>query len=345
MMSMASDRRHGNNAASDPVPGVNRTTSISSVLTLPAYTAAARPTERIVGREGERGGVDVVLEYPETAEEEEARREEEMASLYNIRTARRAERQAREDERQSRLRQDRDEDLANGQDEDPARNQANRLPAGNSMLDVPSTLTTSNRSSIGTGNEISSDALLANHQAAMLNNSRRTSSVAYDSVGVAFHNGTRVRASSDAGSAIAADNDTDGRSAADVPLLSSAASMDGTGVSTPVAGSVAGLGPASPTTLSPLPTHSNACARSTSEGSNSNSNSNSAIDASSANGAAAAATILTPPVSSDESIPDGAGVATPLDDDMVNPPPGYDAQPPTYDDAETAAQRNAASSR
>ena len=61
---------------------VERNTSVRSVMTLPAYSKSVRDNERVLAREGERGGIDTVVEASETAEEEENRREEEMESLY-----------------------------------------------------------------------------------------------------------------------------------------------------------------------------------------------------------------------------------------------------------------------
>lgn len=81
--------------------GVNRNTSVRSVMTLPAYRPKATETEQVLGREGERDGIDTVVEMP-TAEEDETMREEEMDALYQIRVARRrqiAEREARRQER------------------------------------------------------------------------------------------------------------------------------------------------------------------------------------------------------------------------------------------------------
>ena len=57
--------------------GVDRNTSIRSVMTLPAYSSAARENERVLGREGERAGMDNVIELPETQDEEEMQRDEE----------------------------------------------------------------------------------------------------------------------------------------------------------------------------------------------------------------------------------------------------------------------------
>lgn len=80
---------------------IDRSTSVRSIMTLPAYRPRASDGERILGREGERDGVDVIVEHS-TAAEEEAMREEEMETLYQIRMARRrelAEREARREER------------------------------------------------------------------------------------------------------------------------------------------------------------------------------------------------------------------------------------------------------
>lgn len=81
--------------------GVRRETSIRSVITLPAYSQDPKPTEQVIAREGERGGMDVVVEFPETPEEEEARREEQMQSLYQIRLQRRQEARDREASRRA----------------------------------------------------------------------------------------------------------------------------------------------------------------------------------------------------------------------------------------------------
>ncbi|OTA57441.1 hypothetical protein K449DRAFT_398448 [Hypoxylon sp. EC38] len=67
-------------------------------MTLPAYRMKANETEQVIGREGERDGVDVVVEYP-TAEELETMRDEEMETLFQIRLARRQQRAEREERR------------------------------------------------------------------------------------------------------------------------------------------------------------------------------------------------------------------------------------------------------
>lgn len=177
-----------------PTPNQNepdRRTSVRSVMTLPSYTEDARTTEKIIGREGERSGIDTVVEFPETGDEVEARREEEMESLYQIRVARRTERADREERR--RLRR---EARARGDHEvlDQLRQQARRrAESGSSLREVDST----------------SAALMQEHQSR--DRGRRVSSVSYADLGVARHDGSRVRADS---------NESDNR-----PLLDSAASM------------------------------------------------------------------------------------------------------------------------
>lgn len=88
--SLARRQRERDHAASTRI---DRHTSVRSVMTLPEYRAiAAADRERTIAREGERGGIDVVIEFPETGEEEEGRREEHMQTLYEIRLARQIER-------------------------------------------------------------------------------------------------------------------------------------------------------------------------------------------------------------------------------------------------------------
>jgi hypothetical protein len=162
-------------------------------MTLPAYSASARPSEQILAREGERGGIDVVLEFPETVDEEEMRRDEEMESLYQIRRARRQEQTEREERRRQRR-------------EARARGDFTTLQ----RLQAESRL----RAETAAANEIiSSAALIAEHQAAQQARERRVSSVQYADLGVARHDGSRLRANS---------TDSDNR-----PLLDSAASISG----------------------------------------------------------------------------------------------------------------------
>jgi hypothetical protein len=175
-------------AARDLTVGVDRNTSVRSVMTLPPYSPAARPTEQVLGREGERAGIDVVVEQPETVDEQEGRRDDEMESLYQIRQARRQEAADREERRrlrrEARARGD-TVTLARLQEESRARQEA------------------------ATQGALLSAQLIAEHQTK--NRDRRVSSVQYFDVGVARHDGTRVRAAS---------FESDNR-----PLLDSAASI------------------------------------------------------------------------------------------------------------------------
>ncbi len=195
-------RERTGGTTSDPEPGVDRTASVRSVMTLPAYSPAARPTEQILGREGERAGIDVVIEYPETAEEEEARRDGEMESLYQIRLARRRELEEREEERRRER-----EARQRGDQEAIAALRQERRDRANSTLSTGSAAA----SAMGSG---ASAAMLAEHQAAFKQAERRVPSVQYGDLGVARHDGTRLRASSVESS--------DSR-----PLLDSAASFGG----------------------------------------------------------------------------------------------------------------------
>ena len=164
----------------------NRHASIRSIMTLPSYTADPRANEQILGREGERSGMDTVVEFPETHDEEETRREQEMESLYQIRVRRREERAAREERRrlrrEARARGDRQAIEALRQESRRAR-------------------------SPGEGNQTATE-LLEEHRSK--DRGRRFASVEYASLGVARHDGSRVRANSNE---------------SDRPLLSSAASM------------------------------------------------------------------------------------------------------------------------
>lgn len=158
--------------------GVQRETSVRSIMTLPPYSVTPKPTEQVVAREGERGGMDMVVEFPETVDEQEQRREEQMESLYQLRLQRRlelAEREARRrDRREARARGDsaRLEQLAA---ESRARN--NRRHGANS----------SNTS-------LNAATIIAEHQSR--ERDRRISSVSYASIGHVRHDGSRLRADS-----------------------------------------------------------------------------------------------------------------------------------------------------
>jgi hypothetical protein len=170
-------------ATAAAAPGIDRNTSVRSVMTLPAYSQVPKETEQVIGREGERAGMDTVVEFPEDPAEEEARREEEMESLYQIRQARRqevAERERRRQERRdARARGDwaRLEELTQ---ESRARAEAARL--GSTSANASST-------------NVSAATLLAEHQSR--GRERRVSAVTYASLGHVRHDGTRLRANSD----------------------------------------------------------------------------------------------------------------------------------------------------
>ncbi|EMC94767.1 hypothetical protein BAUCODRAFT_560243 [Baudoinia panamericana UAMH 10762] len=166
---------------------VDRHTSVRSVMTLPAYSRSVRANERVLGREGERAGIDVVLEAPETADEEEERREQEMESLFQIRQQRRQEITDRDDRRRRRR-------------EARARNDRAEIE----RLRQESLRAIEEREISG------AVAMIAEHQARPRD--RRVSSVSYAELGVARHDGTRVRANS---------------SESQRPLLDSGASISG----------------------------------------------------------------------------------------------------------------------
>lgn len=178
---------------------VGRNVSVRSVMTLPAYSPVPKASEQIIGREGERGDMDVVIEFPETAEDEEMRREEEMESLYQIRQARRREIEEREERRRQRREARERGDLARLQQ---LRQESNRARAESQLTNDSST-------------NLSAATLLAEHQSR--GRDRRISSVSYADVGHVRHDGTRLRSSS---------QESDSR-----PLLDTAAAMgqDGSG--------------------------------------------------------------------------------------------------------------------
>jgi hypothetical protein len=167
--------------------GVDRNTSVRSVMTLPPYAYAPRENERVLGREGERAGMDNVIELPETQDDEDVRREGEMESLYQIRLARRVEAADREARRQARR-------------DARARGDVQALAEIRRRAEEAADLSVS-------------QMLIAEHQSQTRQRERRVSSVAYGDLGVQRHDGTRLRANS---------TESDNR-----PLLDSAASISG----------------------------------------------------------------------------------------------------------------------
>lgn len=167
---------------------VNRNTSIRSILTLPAYNPSPAPDERLVAREGERAGVDTVIEFPETVDEQENRREEEMDALYNIRQARRRE----IDDRNERRRQ-RQEAREQG---DWARLEQLRLDAQRRARERAGSDASAASSTTSLPQAASSRELIAEHAARAASRERRISSVSYAELGLARHDGSRLRAES-----------------------------------------------------------------------------------------------------------------------------------------------------
>lgn len=188
--------------------GVNRNTSIRSIMTLPPYRPSPLPTERLIAREGERAGVDTVVEYPETAEEEESRREADMEELYQVRVARRREADERRERRHERRAAREAGDWARVEQ---LRVQA-RIAENARRVDSLGSAGTPASSSTSLPRD-GAAALLAEHQSRAESRERRVSSVSYAELGLARHDGTRIRADS---------VESDHR-----PLLDSAASMGG----------------------------------------------------------------------------------------------------------------------
>ncbi|KAI6783170.1 uncharacterized protein J7T54_000672 [Emericellopsis cladophorae] len=141
---------------------VDRNTSIRSILTLPAYRQAASHTEQVIGREGERDGVDVVVDFP-TEQDEEALREQEMSALYQLRETRRQQHAERDEMR--RLRR-----------EAQQRNDSATLAELRSRARIASN---SHQSLV--------DELRRDIDHAKENRQRSTSSVSYADLGVAHH--------------------------------------------------------------------------------------------------------------------------------------------------------------
>lgn len=153
--------------------------------------------------------MDTVIEFPETADEEESRRDEEMESLYQIRAARRREIEEREERRRQRREAREAGDWARLEQLRIQSRMRERAESAASITSAASS-TTSLAVASGTG----SAQLLAEHAARTDGGrDRRVSSVSYADLGLARHDGSRLRADS---------FESDHR-----PLLDSAASMGG----------------------------------------------------------------------------------------------------------------------
>lgn len=150
---------------------VDRNTSIRSVLTLPAYRFVASHNEQVLGREGERDGVDTVVEFP-TEQDEEELREQEMNAMYQLRQTRRLQAEARDESRRLRREAERRGD--------------SRTAAQIRNRDRATSSTNNN----------AVEALRRDIERAKDIRQRTVSSVSYADLGVARHDGTRIRASS-----------------------------------------------------------------------------------------------------------------------------------------------------
>lgn len=196
--------------------GVRRGPSVRSTITLPPYSASPKPEEQIIAREGEREGMDVVVEFPETAEEEESRRDELMEALYQIRVQRRQENAEREARRQARREARERGDFIRLEElriQSAARERErnrNGNGNGNSNGSGSGSGQRGRSSSTGTNNHLSASALLAEHQTR--GRERRIASVNYAALGRVRHDGSRLRNNS---------YDSDNR-----PLLQNAASIN-----------------------------------------------------------------------------------------------------------------------
>lgn len=138
-------------------------------MTLPKYTNTANDDEQVLGRAGERDGIDVILEMP-SDEQHEALRDEEMEAMYQIRLVRRQQNAERE-ERRRLAQQARERGDTAALDELRARRRA--------------------------GNEDTTiDELREAQGEIRTRRERAVSSVSYHDLGVARHDGSRIRANS-----------------------------------------------------------------------------------------------------------------------------------------------------
>ncbi|KAI0444428.1 hypothetical protein F4803DRAFT_256731 [Xylaria telfairii] len=148
---------------------IDRNTSIRSIMTLPKYTNTANDDEQVLGRAGERDGIDVILELP-SDEQHEALRDEEMEAMYQIRLVRRQQNLERE-ERRHLAQQARERGDTAALEELRARRRA--------------------------GNEDTTiDELREAQVEIRTRRERAVSSVSYHDLGVARHDGSRIRANS-----------------------------------------------------------------------------------------------------------------------------------------------------
>jgi hypothetical protein len=150
-----------------------------------------------------------VIEYPESETEVEARREEEMGALFAIRQARRREAEAREERRRERREaRERGDVVRLTQLEEESRLRAQARSDAASAASAAASIANGNTSSQADSAFLIAE--LASIREAGVR-SRRVSSVSYADLGLARHDGSRIRADS-----VESDHH---------PLLDSAASM------------------------------------------------------------------------------------------------------------------------
>ncbi|KAH6976903.1 hypothetical protein BKA56DRAFT_617171 [Ilyonectria sp. MPI-CAGE-AT-0026] len=148
---------------------VDRNTSVRSIMTLPAYRQMAATGEQVLGREGERDGVDVIVDLPNQEEEEELR-DREMETMYQIRTTRRQLIAEREERREQRR-------------------EARRLNDSAALEDIRARTRAANEDTTIADLRTTVDQIKDTRN-------RSVSSVSYADVGIARHDGTRIRANS-----------------------------------------------------------------------------------------------------------------------------------------------------
>ncbi|KAJ2976609.1 hypothetical protein NUW58_g8041 [Xylaria curta] len=148
---------------------VDRNTSIRSIMTLPKYRNTANEDELVLGRAGERDGVDIIVDFP-TDEQHEALRDEEMETMYQIRQNRRRINADREERRR----------LA----------QAARARGDHAALEE---LRARRRAE---NEDTTIDDLREVQGQIRTRRERAVSSVSYHDLGVARHDGSRIRANS-----------------------------------------------------------------------------------------------------------------------------------------------------
>ena len=147
----------------------------------------------------------MVIEFPETAEEEESRRDEHMEALFQIRQTRRVEAAEREDRRRRRREaRERGDTMALEAIRIESRQVRARAESAAERLATSDGGRAGGGGGGGVGGAIGGASntslplsLLSLEQASRIERERRISSVSYADVGLARHDGTRVRASSE----------------------------------------------------------------------------------------------------------------------------------------------------